>query len=173
MHRVRKMQQLYADLLYISRESFFLLFLKKRRNNRRYSNERVENITLSKRAICESLYKLTALRSFMETVPLNRNFRRLVRRNFRGFTVPIDAMVGRAADESNYRSDQAVAGWSRSWTSSSSMTRILLARRRFGVMSLRQEGGCFRSSVTLIVHTFPPRGAEAYRRIRCTSLRPS
>lgn len=106
----------------------------------------MENIALSKRVICESLcrsasgerYKLTALRSFMETVPLNCNFRRLVRRNFRGFTVPIDATVGRAAaDESNYRSDQVVAGSSRSWTSSSSMTRILLARRRFGVTRRR------------------------------------
>lgn len=50
MHRVRKMQRLYADHLYIS--AFFALFKAEEMIE---GNERVENITLSKRAICESL----------------------------------------------------------------------------------------------------------------------
>lgn len=87
MHHVCKMQQLYADLVYISRELFFLHFFS-RRNNRKYGNKWVEKYRALETCYfashfadrqVEKRYKLTALRGFMGTVSLNCNFRGLVR----------------------------------------------------------------------------------------------
>lgn len=98
-----------------------------------------------------------------------RSLSRLVRRNFRRVAVPIDAMVGRRVELSIL---SAVAGWSRSWTSSSSMTR------RFIISTTKVRGDELAPRRRLlplirnaIVHTFPPRGAEACAGRPCQSIR--